>query len=663
MGDTFTRLDLGIFVASLIGVMVIGLVAGRRERTTQDYFLAGRRIRWWGVAGSIFGSNVSANHLVGMMGIGFTVGFAQSHFELGAIAGLMLLCYGFLPVYRKLNLFTLSDYLRQRYDERVAVLYAIFMIIVMVLVQMVNGFYIGSRSLNVLLASEAAATTTAEGNSVDAGSQPAEITRPEISFGYYALGILVLAVVAGTYTILGGLSAVIWTDVIQSVLILIAGIAVALIVFMQPEINGWSGMRQLDATSRRITIEETSQQIDVGGDEKMRLYLPSDHADLPWTGVLTGLLVLHFFYWGTNQFIVQRALGAASDDDARRGIVAAGFLKLLIPFTSIGGGIAAYYLFQQRMPGVAIDSDAAFTEVVKLVIPPGLGIMGFIAAGLIGAILSSIDSMMNSSATIVTFDVYRRYVDPDASDAKLIQIGRVSIVLFVIVAALIAALLLDPNSEKHFFLTIVDQQAYLIPGLVVAFFLGMFWPRATGSGAFAGMLSAPLFGIALHLGYKWSVGRYLSPDGVLVANAPSLFEAFGPQLNTFHRVVVSVVLCAVVQVVVSLATKPDPNKTRLTWTDLGGHQPSDLAKLSRRLIVMLVWFIVLGYAIYAGWLAPYQAGTLAAAYVVGFGIHNARGAIRRRDDKVLSVAAVVGQDRFWAGLLFGIAIYMMYYFY
>ncbi len=306
MGMDFTPLDLAIFFISLVTVMLVGLIAGRKEETSQDYYLAGRSIRWWGVAGSIFGSNVSANHLVGMMGVGFTVGFAQSHFELGAIGGLMLLCYGFLPVYRKLKLFTLGDYLRQRYDERSAVLYTLILLMVMVGVQMVQGFYIGSRSLNVLLqgSPQVAAQVDADGNELVAE----EIARPTIRFDYYAYGVLALALVAGGYTIFGGLKAVIWTDVIQSVLLLAAGIAVALLVLQQPQIGGWSGMRELDSLR----------------DHKMRLYLPSNHPDLPWTGVLTGLMCLHFFYWGTNQFIVQRALGASSDRDAtgdrRRGV-------------------------------------------------------------------------------------------------------------------------------------------------------------------------------------------------------------------------------------------------------------------------------------------------------------------------------------------------------
>ncbi len=152
MENALTSLDLIIFLAALVAAMAIGLIAGRKEETAEDYFLAGRKLPWWGVAGSIFGSNVSANHLVGMMGIGFGVGFAQSHFEVGAIAGLMLLCYGFLPVYRALNVYTLSEYLGRRYDERSRLLYAVISVLVMVVVLMVPALYVGARTTCILLA-------------------------------------------------------------------------------------------------------------------------------------------------------------------------------------------------------------------------------------------------------------------------------------------------------------------------------------------------------------------------------------------------------------------------------------------------------------------------------------------------------------------------------
>ena len=301
-----SALDLWVFFGSLAAVMGIGLWAARREESTEDFFLAGRSVGRWGVAGSIFGSNVSAAHLVGMLGIGFSIGFAQAHFELGAIAALMLLAYGFLPVYRQLGVYTLSGYLSRRYDARSRTLYTVILLLVAV-VQLTAAFYIGSRSLGLLL----------EGTSIEVG---------------YAGGVAALVLVTAAYTIVGGLKAVIYTDMMQSVLLLLAGIVVAILTFAQPEVGGWSGMMAWDSA------REVSEQ-------KMHLYLPSSHPDLPWSGALTGLLVLHAFYWSTNQTIVQRALAARSDRDARVGIITAGYLKLLIPFFAIAGGVAAAQLF------------------------------------------------------------------------------------------------------------------------------------------------------------------------------------------------------------------------------------------------------------------------------------------------------------------------------
>ena len=291
-------IDYVVFVIALLGVMAVGMIVGRKEETAEDYFLAGRKLPWYGIAGSIFGSNVSANHLVGMMGIGFSIGFAQSHFELGAIAALLLLCYGLLPVYRKLNLYTLSDYLGKRFDERSRIAYTLLMILIMAVVQMVPGLYIGSRSICFLLGGDAL--------DVVVGSD----SKTLVNDSFYTVFVIALGVISATYTILGGLKAVVWTDVIQSVLMLISGIGVALVTFM--EFGGWDAMMVADKNA--------------GIDAKMHLYLPVDHPELPWTGALTGLMFMHCFYWGTNQFIVQRALAARSDREARIGIIAAGYL-------------------------------------------------------------------------------------------------------------------------------------------------------------------------------------------------------------------------------------------------------------------------------------------------------------------------------------------------
>lgn len=682
--------------------MVVGVIVGRKEETSEDFFLAGHKVPWWGVAGSIFGSNVSANHMVGMMGIGFSIGFAQSHFELGAIAGLMLLCYGFLPVYRTLNLYTLSEYLEKRYDERSRICYAIIMVLIMAVVQMVPAMYIGSRSICVLMGGDAvqertidmavSSATARSGSQDDEPAQPT--TEVVVNHTYYTLFVIILAVVAASYTIIGGLKAVIWTDVVQSVLLLIGGIIVALLTFRT--IGGWGEMMALDRAAE---------------DSKMHLYLPMNHPQLPWTGVFTGLMFMHCFYWGTNQFIVQRALAAKSDKQARCGIIFAGFLKLLIPFFSIAAGVAAYYLFKQHKPGVRIAPDTAFTEIVKLVVPLGYGLVGLIAAGLIGAILSSIDSMMNSAATIVTIDVYKRYWRKDASEKELIFVGRLAIGIFVVVAALMAIFILDPNSEKNFFLQIADYQNYLTPGILVAFVLGMFWRRGTALAGFVTILAGILFSWLIVAGYDNYVGldpqmhalatgrveldelpkdklpaelRGLPPDEqrLLIelkteslnreilpfVSRSDIIRYLGPRLNFFHRVVGVMLLCVIVYVVISMFGRASPEKSRLTWTDLGGHEAGVLQSVVAALLVSVVVYAIVGVAMYRGNLRPVEAAWLGAGWTMlmyGGGI--AISLFRKRHEKSASDATLLEKlltdDRLWAGLLCSLAVFMLYYFY
>ncbi|MFP6621803.1 MAG: sodium/solute symporter [Pirellulaceae bacterium] len=692
-----STLDYIIFFATLIGAMLVGFIVGRKENTAEDYFLAGRSIRWFGVAGSIFGSNVSANHMIGMLGVGFSIGFAQSHFELGAIAGLLLMCYGFLPVYRKLKVYTLSEFLEHRYDHRSRLMYAIIMVILMAFVQMVPALYIGSRTICELLGNDAIVTQEGPSASTendatktrpeaDGDRTVAEIAQPNkvkrsVNMTYYSWFVIALAVIAASYTILGGLKAVVYTDVIQSVLMLIAGIAVALFTFH--EIGGWGAMIAFD---------------NAAASSKMDLYLPINHPQLPWTGVLTGLMFMHCFYWGTNQFIVQRALAATSDKEARIGIIAAGFLKLLIPFFAIATGVAAYYLFQNaaQFKGQQIDPDTAFPVLVNTLISPlGMGLVGLIAAGLIGAILSSIDSMMNSAATIITIDIYQRYLKPDASDQEMIRMGRYIIMILMAAAALLAIYVINPNSEANFFLTIADYSNYLTPGLLVAFILGIFWRRGTTNAAFVAILAGVAFSVIVPKVYDSNMSR-TEYDLALSENQnletmvskmerkkfsaklqemtipelethlasniqiSSLQKTFGPKLNFFHRVVLVIGLTTILYIVISYFEQPDPEKSRITWTDLGGHDPGHLKSLGLTILVSVAVYALLGWLMVSGLdqviAAFIAAGWTMAAYV--------RQVLRTKHDETQNAISLLLRDeRSLAGLLAAIAMFMMYYFY
>ncbi len=794
MGGVLTTFDMVIFFGSLLAVMAIGLWAGRKEETSEDYYLAGKGTKWWGVAGSIFGSNVSANHLVGMMGVGFAVGFAQSHFEITAICGLLALCYLFLPVYRKLNVYTLSEYLSRRYNDASRVAYAIIMVVIMVVIQMVPGFYIGSRSINILLQGDKGQPAAAQvvlgeggavgsvqivnsgrmyGESVDVNVAPppedaadgrvAEVKAvivdrpilavvlkqggagydkanpPSVTFGkadasaaaeavavvndqgrviavrlvtagsgyekapevmiapppdgddskpalafasvadrgvgrvevidggagykaapgigfkggskdtpklspgdvdptWYIVGILAMAIVTGTYTIVGGLKAVIVTDVIQSVLLLGAGILVALVTFNA--FGGWGEMVARDSAM-------------AAGEQRLHLYNPVNHPALPWTGVLSGLMVLHFYYWGSNQFIVQRALSAQSDRQARFGIISAGFFKLLIPFFSIGTGIAAWYYYADRAQVVA--QDVVFIELLSdLIAPIGFGLVGLVAAGMFGAILSSLDSMMNSAATIFTFDIYKRYIDPEATEQRLIGVGRICIVVFISGAALLTILTMDPNSKDSFFLHIASHQGKLVAGVVVAFIVGMLWKRASGLGAFVAIVTGVGLSYGIEPAYAWMVANNQGFADVMV-------PTFGKSLNFFHAVFVAAGVSLLLHVLISLALPPREDQAKLTWAGLGIYKPETLKKGFGVFGVSIVIYAVLAVLMVTSALSPAVCGVIASVWTFAvFGVATARA---KTDSDGNPAPALLARDGLWAGLLAALAIFMMYYFY
>ena len=623
-GSFLTTLDFVVFFGSLLGVMLLGLWAGRRESSTEEFFLAGRSVRWWGVAGSIFGSNISANHMVGMMGVGFTLGFAESHFEITAIAGLLLMCYCFLPVYRKLNIYTLSDYLSRRYDDKSRVAYSVIMILIITMVMMLPAFYIGSRSVNFLLVDQVHINDVLQ----SAGGESAKTIQ--INKTYYIIGVLIMALVTGVYTIVGGLKAVIVTDVLQSVLMLLGALIVAWFTF--GEIGGWDQMRTLDRA----------------GKDLMHLYLPSDHPQRPWSGMLSGLMILHFYYWGANQFIVQRALAAKSDKEARVGIITAGFVKLLIPFISIGTGIAAYYVFSKKLPGVAIDGDTAFPLLLREVVAPAgiAGLVGLVAAGLIGAILSSVDSMMNSAATLITFDIYKRYINPEADEKQLIKIGRILIGVMVTGCALLTIAVFDPNTKQLFFTYVASHQSKLVGGVVVAFAVGMLWKGATAAGGFASIVTGVVVSYSIVPLYGVTLGKTEFFSGL-----------FGPNLNFFHGVFVAAICAAIANFIVSKLTQPDSEKSKLTFIGLGIFTESSMRSLFLKTGLSLVVYAVLGLTMWKEILSPVVAAVIGSLWTWGMFASTAIKANGQGEGGNL-----LKDDRVWGGLLAACAVFMLFYF-
>jgi SSS family solute:Na+ symporter len=473
------------------------------------------------------------------------------------------------------------------------------------------------------------------------------LKKVEVDHKLYVWGILIMALVTGAYTIVGGLRAVIITDVIQSVLILLGMLIVAWCTFNHNLIGSWSMMIHFD--------QNHLDQI-VPGKNLMHLYKPMNDPKHPWTGMLSGVLVLHFYYWGANQFIVQRALAARSLKDARIGIITAGFVKLLIPFISVGTGIAAYYLFQQLMPGVQLAGDTAFPMLIREVVAPLAvpGLVGLVAAGLIGAILSSVDSMMNSAATLIIFDGYKRFVNPEASDEKLVRLGKIIIGILVLGSAILTIVVFDPNANEPFIEYVLSNQAKLVSGLVAAFMMGMLWARSTPTAGFASIITGVVVSYGLPDLYSWIVAG----EGSI---AREIGMRFGSNLNAFHAVFVAFVCAVIANVAISLFSKPDEAKAKYTWVGLRIMREADLQHFGMKLLGSTLIFILLAVLMTGKIITPMAAGVLGAIWTFMMFLDSLF--------KVVLSAAAKGraysflrEDLFWAGLLASSAIFMMYYF-
>jgi len=516
--------DYLFFFATFLLILIVGLFVGREEKTSKDYFLGGKTLPWWGVAGSLFGTNISANHLVGMLGIGFSVGFAQSHYEFGSIPALLLLAYIFLPIFRRKKIYTLSQFLQNRYGQTASYLYSIILLI-LIAIQLTAGLYIGARAFLPF------------------------VSQFSTRINYEQL-VVFLALASTIYTWFGGLKSVVYTDVIQTVLILFSGILLAYLTLSRPEVGGIFGLWEKD-------------RIASFADKRLDLYLSPDHPFLPWTGALTGLFLLHSFYWSTNQYVVQRTLGARTIKEARLGILVSGFLKLTVPFFSILAGVGAYHIWKHLGESHIIDPDEAFSRLVLLVVPAGYGLVGVILAGLLGAIFSSIDSMLHSASTLFTIDLYlplrkkweachNRKTD-QIPDSEVIGMGRWFLLFFSALTTLLALLVYDPHSKGNFFLELSAGSSHFTPGILIVFLLGIIWKDAHRTAAWLTILISPILSFSLPYLYK----TYL--------NSSVLQEIFGKDFNFLHRVLIVSVFALVFQSLTSLLFARRIPKTNLKF--------------------------------------------------------------------------------------------------
>ena len=414
------------------------------QKDTKDYFLAGRALPWWAIGASLIAANISAEQIIGMSGSAFVMGIAIASYEWMSALTLVIVGKYLLPVFLKHQIYTMPQFLEQRYDHRVRMVMAVFWLGVYVFVNLTSILWLGALAINT-------------------------VTGLDLTYA-----LLMLAGFAAAYSLYGGLKAVALTDIIQVVLLVFGGLLIAYI--SMNEISGGDGA----IAGFKMVLEQAPDKFDMILSKDNPHYM-----SLPGISVLVGgMWVMNLSYWGFNQYIIQRALAAKSNAEAQKGIIFAAFLKLLMPVLVVLPGIAAVIL----APDLSAP-DKAYPEVMKLL---PAGIMGLVFAALIAAIVSSLASMMNSISTIFTMDIVKHY--GGRSEQQLVTVGRVASLSALIIAGVVARPLLGNFDQA--FQYIQEFTGFFTPGIVAIFLLAIFWKKATANGALAAAIGSAAFSVA-----------------------------------------------------------------------------------------------------------------------------------------------------------------------
>jgi SSS family solute:Na+ symporter len=460
--QSIAALDLGIVAVYFVVVLVIGFWVAARTKTGEDLFLAGRSLTWWTIGFSLFASNISSTTLIGLAGDAYTSGIAVANYEWMATVVLVFFAIFFVPVYIRARITTLPEFLEQRFDRRCRVYFSGLTVLTNVAVDTAGSLFAGAMVLLTFFPSLDLYSTCAA-----------------------------LALVAGLYTAAGGLAAVVYTDVLQAVVLLIGSTVMAYLLF-----------GRLDFSWERVTAATPP--------EMLSMLRPLDDANLPWLGTLIGVPVLGFYFWCTNQFIVQRVLGARGVDHARWGALLGGLLKLPVLFIMVLPGTMARLV----VPGLG-RGDQVFPTLITELLPTG--IKGLVLAGLIAAIMSSIDSTLNSASTLVTVDFVqpRR---PDLTPRQVAWVGRLAIVVVMVLSALWAPQIVHFEGLFKYLQAVLS---YIVPPVAALFIVGLFWRRCTRSAGFPAMLVGHAVSLAVFVGQRAGV----LPDIHFTIVAGALFAA------------------------------------------------------------------------------------------------------------------------------------------
>jgi SSS family solute:Na+ symporter len=483
--------DYLVFIFYFIVVAGYGYYVYRKKKkstatASHDYFLAEGSLTWWAIGASLIASNISAEQFIGMSGSGFKMGLAIATYEWMAAATLMIVAIFFIPVYLKNKIYTMPQFLNQRYNGTVAMIMAVFWLLLYVVVNLTSILYLGALAIN-------------------------SISGIDITLCMYLLAIFAI------FITLGGMKVIGYTDVIQVFFLILGGLVTTYLALnMVSDKFGGSGV--FDG------FHIMTQQ----ANDHFHMVLKQDnpnYMDLPGLTVLIGgMWIVNLNYWGCNQYITQRALGADLKT-ARNGILFAAFLKLLMPVIVVLPGIAAYVLHQQgsfqteMVQAGEINPDRAYPVLLNLL---PIGLKGLAFAALTAAIVASLAGKANSIATIFTLDIYKKKINVDASEQKMVTIGKITVVVAMILAVMIAPLL--GIDKKGGFQYIQEYTGFVSPGIFAMFILGFFWKKTTSNAA----LFATIGGFAFSIFFKFLPNMmdlsWLAPFGFANPNAAGVYE-------------------------------------------------------------------------------------------------------------------------------------------
>ena len=545
-GTVFNGLDLAVIIAFAVGmVLTVWYSMRKKNESGKDYFLSGRDANWLQIGSSIFSSNIGSEHLVGLAGAGFATGMAMAHWEMHAY-WILILGWAFVPLYDRMKVFTMPEFLELRFSRGSRNVLSLLTMASLVLTKIAATIYAGDVVIRTLL----------NVNSVNIFGHQIDV------FCAIALG---LAFTTGLYTVFGGMRVIMYTAVLQAPVLIFGSVC---ILFMGLRVLGHGSL--VDGWHATLTT--------VG--DNVHLVRSINDPDWPWLAILPGSAIIGFWYWCTDQYIVQRVLAGKNQQESRRGTILAGFFKLTPVFIFLVPGMIAFALTKTPGVGFSTSGDAAYTSLVAQILPHGL--RGMVACGMIVALMASLGSKFNASATLFTMDFYREW-HPTASPKTEVIVGRLATAAIVFIG--ICWVLVIKNLHMPLYLYLQNVQGYLSPAIAVLFGLGVFWKRAT----------APAALWAFVIGMLGGFGR-LAADLVMRNDADAVSKLKG---DFYHKVITLdqynagiapikaahntimfdfwnihwlyyceglFVLTAALMVIISLMTKaPDPKTIKYTW--------------------------------------------------------------------------------------------------